>query len=339
MPLSGSKGVVEMRPVTLFTGQWADLSFEQICQKVSSWGYDGVEIACWGDHMDVRKAASDPEYVAGRKAILKSHGLQVWALGAHLAGQCVGDRYDERLDNFAPAEVKGNPEQIREWAIEEMKHTARAARAMGCDVVTGFMGSPIWKFWYSFPQTSEEMIEGAFQKIKELWTPIFDEFDRQGVRFALEVHPTEIAYDYYTTQRLFEVFAHRPTLGLNFDPSHLIWQGMTPHLFIRDFPDRVYHVHMKDAGVQLDGRAGILGSHLPFGDGRRGWNFRSLGHGSVNFEEIIRALNDTGYSGPLSVEWEDAGMDREFGAKEALDFVRKVDFPPSNIVFDEAMKK
>jgi len=339
MPLSGLKGVVQMRPVTLFTGQWADLSFEQICQKVSSWGYDGVEIACWGDHMDVRKAARDTEYVAGRKALLEKNGLKVWALGAHLAGQCVGDRYDERLDNFAPSDVKGKPEQIREWAIEEMKHTARAARAMGCDVVTGFMGSPIWKFWYSFPQTSEEMIEGAFQKIKELWTPIFDEFDRQGVRFALEVHPTEIAYDYYTTQRLFEVFAHRPTLGLNFDPSHLIWQGMTPHLFIRDFPDRVYHVHMKDAGVQLDGRAGILGSHLPFGDGRRGWNFRSLGHGSVNFEEIIRALNDTGYSGPLSVEWEDAGMDREFGAKEALDFVRKVDFPPSNIVFDEAMKK
>jgi len=172
-----------------------------------------------------------------------------------------------------------------------------------------------------------------------LWTPILDEFDNNGVRFALEVHPTEIAYDYYTTQRLFEAFEHRPTLGLNFDPSHLLWQGVTPHIFLREFHERIYHVHMKDVAVTRDERAGILCSHLPFGDSRRGWNFRSLGHGDVNFEEIIRELNNMNYSGPLSVEWEDSGMDREFGAKEALDFVRKIEFLPSTIAFDQAMKK
>lgn len=327
------------RPVTLFTGQWADLSFEEICRKAGEWGYDGLEIACWGDHMDVKRAAEDPAYVAERKAILGKYNLRCWALGAHLAGQCVGDLYDKRLDNFAPPAVKGKPEAIREWAIQEMKYTARAAKNMGCYVVTGFTGSPVWKFFYSFPQTPEEMIEDAFREIVRLWTPILDEFDRCGVKFALEVHPTEIAYDFYTTQRLFEAFGHRPTLGLNFDPSHLLWQGVTPHLFLREFGDRVYHVHMKDVAVNRDGRAGILGSHLPFGDSRRGWNFRSLGHGDVNFEEIIRALNDMNYSGPLSVEWEDSGMDREFGAKQALDFVRKVDFKPSALAFDQAMKK
>jgi len=327
------------RPVTLFTGQWADLTFEEMCRKAGEWGYDGLEIACWGDHMDVKRAAEDPAYVAERKAILGKYNLKCWALGAHLAGQCVGDLYDKRLDNFAPPAVKGKPEAIREWAIQEMKYTARAANNMGCYVVTGFTGSPVWKFFYSFPQTPEEMIEDAFREIVRLWTPILDEFDRCGVKFALEVHPTEIAYDFYTTQRLFEAFGHRPTLGLNFDPSHLLWQGVTPHLFLREFGDRVYHVHMKDVAVNRDGRAGILGSHLPFGDSRRGWNFRSLGHGDVNFEEIIRALNDMNYSGPLSVEWEDSGMDREFGAKQALDFVRKVDFKPSALAFDQAMKK
>ncbi|NLG80180.1 MAG: sugar phosphate isomerase/epimerase [Firmicutes bacterium] len=327
------------RPVTLFTGQWADLTFEEMCRKAGEWGYDGLEIACWGDHMDVKRAAEDPAYVAERKAILGKYNLKCWALGAHLAGQCVGDLYDKRLDNFAPPAVKGKPEAIREWAIQEMKYTARAAKNMGCYVVTGFTGSPVWKFFYSFPQTPEEMIEDAFREIVRLWTPILDEFDRCGVKFALEVHPTEIAYDFYTTQRLFEAFGHRPTLGLNFDPSHLLWQGVTPHLFLREFGDRVYHVHMKDVAVNRDGRAGILGSHLPFGDSRRGWNFRSLGHGDVNFEEIIRALNDMNYSGPLSVEWEDSGMDREFGAKQALDFVRKVDFKPSALAFDQAMKK
>ncbi len=137
---------------------------------------------------------------------------------------------------------------------------------------------------------------------------------------------------------MLEVFNYRKTLGFNFDPSHLIWQGVKPHLFVRDFAERIYHVHMKDAAVTLDGKAGILGSMMTFGDTRRGWNFRSLGHGDVDFEEIIRELNNIGYSGPLSVEWEDSGMEREFGAKEAADFVRKVDFEPSNVAFDDAMR-
>lgn len=262
----------------------------------------------------------------------------MFALGAHLAGQCVGDLWDPRLDTFAPAECKGSPERIRAWAIEEMKYTAQAARAMGCKVVTGFMGSPVWKYWYSFPPTPDELVAGAFQEIVRLWTPILDEFDRCGVRFALEVHPTEIAFDGYTAARLLEAFQHRPTLGFNFDPSHLVWQGMKPHLFIRDFAKKIFHVHMKDCAVTLDGRAGILGSHLPFGDVRRGWNFRSLGHGDVDFENIVRELNGAGYTGPLSVEWEDSGMEREHGAKEALDFVREVDFAPSSLAFDDAMK-
>ncbi|MCK4762460.1 MAG: sugar phosphate isomerase/epimerase [Candidatus Aminicenantes bacterium] len=326
------------KPITIFTGQWADLSFEEMCKKAGAWGYDGLEIACWGDHMDVRRGAEDPEYIESKKSILKKYNLKCWALGAHLAGQCVGDRYDERLDGFAPEVVKGKPEALRQWAVEEMKYTAKAAQNMGCSVVNGFMGSPVWKFWYSFPPTTEEMVEAAFKKIRDLWTPIFDEFDRCGVNFALEVHPTEIAFDLYTTQKLFEVFENRPTLGLNFDPSHLQWQGVSPDLFIREFPGKIYHVHMKDVSVNLDGKSGILGSHLPFGDLRRGWNFRSLGHGDVDFGEIIRALNVVGYTGPLSVEWEDNGMDREFGAKESLEFVKQVNFSPSDASFDKDMK-
>jgi sugar phosphate isomerase/epimerase len=327
------------RPVTLFTGQWADLAFEDICQKASQWGYDGLEIACWGDHMEVRKAADDPGYVEQKKKILGKNNLKCWALGAHLAGQCVGDRYDERLDGFVPDEVKGKPDEIRKWAAEEMKYTARAAKNMGCYVVSGFMGSPIWKFWYSFPPTTDEMVEEGFKTIVKLWTPILDEFDKQGVKFALEVHPTEIAFDLYSTQKLFEVFKNRPTLGLNFDPSHLQWQGMEPHQFILEFRDRIYHTHMKDVAVTLDGKTGILGSHLPFGNLRRGWNFRSPGHGDVNFEEIIRALNDIGYKGPLSVEWEDNGMDREYGAQESVEFIQSMNFSPSEIAFDKDMKK
>lgn len=326
------------RPITLFTGQWADLPFEELCRKAGDWGYDGLEIACWGDHMDVRQAAADPAYAEKKKAVLKKYKLGCWALGAHLAGQCVGDLHDERLDGFAPPEVKGKPDRLRQWAVEEMKATARAAKAMGCSVVNGFMGSPIWKAWYSFPPASAEMIEAGFDTVRRLWTPILDVFDECGVRFALEVHPTEIAFDFYTAERLLDKFQNRPALGFNFDPSHLVWQGLEPHLFIREFARKIYHVHMKDAGLSLDGRAGILGSHLPFGDRRRGWNFRSLGHGDVDFEEIIRELNAAEYGGPLSVEWEDNGIDREFGAKESLEFVRAINFAPSAVAFDKEMK-
>lgn len=325
------------RPVTIFTGQWADLNLEEICKLASEMGYEGLEIATWGQ-INVRKAATDSEYVKEIKSTLEKYNLGCWAIGAHLTGQCVGDVWDSRLDGFAPAELAGKPEEIRAWAIEEMKYTARAAKAMGIDIVTGFMGSPIWKMWYSFPQTTEEMVEKGYEEIKNLWSPIFDVFDEYGVKFALEVHPTEIAFDYYTTKKLLEVFDYRNTLGINFDPSHLIWQGVNPGIFLYDFADKVYHVHIKDTKINLNGRNGILGSHITFGEYCRGWNFVSPGHGNVDFDEIIRILNQKKYDGPLSIEWEDSGMERVFGATEACEFTKKINFLPSDVAFDDALK-
>lgn len=329
------------RPVTLFTGQWADLELEEMCKLAKQMGYEGLEIATWGQ-FNIRKAVEDEGYADKIKDTLKKYDLGCWAIGAHLTGQCVGDTlpyaYDPRLDGFAPSQYAGNPEKIQEWAIEEMKLTAKAASKLGVDTITCFMGSPIWKMWYSFPQTSNEDIENAYQTIKKLWSPILDVFDECGVKLALEVHPTEIAYDYWSTKKLLEVFEYRETLGINFDPSHLIWQGLDPAIFLYDFMDRVYHVHIKDAKVNLNGRNGILGSHITFGDQRRGWNFVSPGHGNVDFDNIIRVLNQKGYEGPLSVEWEDSGMERVAGGTEACEFTKRMNFSPSNIAFDDALK-
>jgi len=327
-----------VRPITITTGQYGDLSLEEICRDMSAIGYDGLEIACH-THLNTRKYVEDPDYRSSVDGILKKYHLHVWALGAHLAGQCVGDKWDPRLDNFAPNEYAGNPAAIRKWAIEEVKWAAKAAHMIGAYTVTCFMGSPIWPYWYSFPQTTEKMINDGYAEIKRIWDPILDVFDENKVRFALEVHPTEIAFDYYSTKKLLDVFEHRPALGINFDPSHLKWQGMDPCLFLRDFSDRIYHVHMKDVKIRMDGRAGILGSHLEFGDVRRAWNFVSLGHGNVDFDGIIRELNVMNYNGPLSVEWEDSGMERMFGAKEAFEFTKKINFEPSRIAFDSALKK
>lgn len=325
------------RPVTLMTAQWADIPFEEMCVLAKKMGYDGLEIACWGSHIDINRAVEDPDYVEWILNTLKENGLICKAVAVHTIGQCVGDYDDPRLDNFAPAELAGKPDEIRAWAVKTMLNAPKVAKMMGVHIITGFVGSPIWKYLYSFPQTTEKMIEDGYQEIYDLWKPIMDECKKYDVKFALEVHPGEIAFDYYSTKRLLEKFADCPEFGINFDPSHLIWQGVTPHVFLNDFIDRVYHVHMKDAAVTLDGKSGLLGSHIDFGDLRRGWNFRSLGHGDVNFEDIIRVLNAYNYQGPLSVEWEDSGMERVYGATEAAEFVRKVDFAPSDVAFDAAI--
>ncbi|QQO08985.1 sugar phosphate isomerase/epimerase family protein [Breznakiella homolactica] len=326
------------RLVTLASGQFGDLALEDLCILAKKMGYDGLELATHA-HFDVGKALHDESYIPSVKAVLAKHGLQCQAVSAHLTGQCVGDLWDERLDNFAPSKLAGKPDEIRAWAIQEMKDTARAAQKFGVSVVNGFTGSPIWARWYSYPQTSEEMIEAGFQLIYDLWTPIFDVFDECGIRFALEVHPSEIAFDYYTAKRLLEKFKNRPTLGFNYDPSHLVWQGVNEVVFVREFADRIYHVHMKDVKLFRNELAGILGSFLPFGDTRRAWNFVSVGHGDTDFDGIIRELNQAGYTGPLSVEWEDSGMDREFGAAESCAYVKKINFSASDIAFDSALTK
>lgn len=326
------------RPVTLFTGQWADLPIEDMARKTSDFGYQGIELACWGDHFEVDKALADDNYCAAKHDLLDRYDLQCFAISNHLVGQAVCDPIDERHKSIVPDYVwgDGDPEGVNKRAIEEMKNTAKAAQKFGVGVVNGFTGSSIWHLLYSFPPVPPSMIDAGFEQFAERWNPILDTFADCGVRFALEVHPTEIAFDIYTAHRALEALGHREEFGFNFDPSHLIWQGIDPVEFIREFPDRIYHVHIKDAIVTLNGRTGILASHLNFGDPRRGWDFRSPGRGGVNFEEIIRTLNQVGYNGPLSVEWEDSGMDRDHGAREACQFVQERDFEPSNVAFDAA---
>jgi sugar phosphate isomerase/epimerase len=328
------------RPVTLFTGQWADMPFETLCQKASQFGYDGLELACWGDHFEVNKA--DESYCKKKKEILAKYGLKVFAIGNHLAGQAVCDLIDERHKSILPAHVwgDGSPEGVRQRAAKEMIDTAEAAKRLGVEVVTGFTGSSVWHLLYSFPPVTQEMIDKGYNDFAARWIPILDRYKELGIRFALEAHPTEIAFDIASARRTLTAVKNHPAFGFNFDPSHFGYQGVDYIKFIHAFSDKIFHVHMKDAGwSKVPTEAGVFGGHTEFGTKGRFWDFRSLGHGNIDFEEIIRALNSIKYRGPLSVEWEDSGMDREYGAKEACEFVHKVDFPSSNIAFDAAFEK
>jgi sugar phosphate isomerase/epimerase len=327
------------RPITLFTGQWADLTLEEVAKKASSWGFDGLELACWGDHFEVDKALSNDSYIKSRWDILNKYNLKCYAISAHLVGQCVADDpIDERHREVLPDRLwgDGSPNGVRSRAQQELKDTAVAAKLMGVKIVNGFTGSPVWKNLYFFPPTNQDMINNGYKFFADMWLPILDVFKTNGIKFALEVHPTEIAYDLVTSQRTLEAIKFHPSFGFNFDPSHFIHQLIDPVEFINEFGKYIYHVHVKDSRLQLTGKNSILGGHLDFGDHKRGWDFVSPGHGDVKWDRLIRALNRFGYQGPLSIEWEDSGMNREWGAPEALKMIKSQDFTASDIAFDAA---
>lgn len=342
------------RTVTLFTGQWADLPLEELAPKAKAMGYDGLELACWGDHFDVSQANKSKRYLKEKWELLQDNGLTCYAISNHLVGQAICDLVDERHKAILSEQIwgDGKPEAVRKRAARDMIAAGKACRKfMDAKpgkrtkkdfpaVVNGFTGSSIWHMLYAFPPTTQAMYEKGFQDFAKRFLPILDAFDAVNVNFALEVHPTEIAFDIASAGRAIDAVKGHKRFGFNYDPSHLGYQGVDYVKFIRDFESRIYHVHMKDAWWgHGDGSVGVFGGHTDFTDPRRYWDFRSLGHGDINFEEIIVALNDIGYAGPLSVEWEDGRMDRFHGAEEAADFVKAVDFKPNEMAFDAAFDK
>ncbi|MCB1236193.1 MAG: sugar phosphate isomerase/epimerase [Verrucomicrobiae bacterium] len=328
------------RPVTLFTGQWADLSCETMVRKAKEFGYDGVELACWGDHFEVDKA--DAAYCKAKRELLDKHGMKCLAISSHLVGQAVCDNIDARHAQILPDYIygDGDPEGVRQRAAEELKKTAIAAKEFGIGVVNGFTGSSIWHLVYSFPPNLPGQIDRGYEDFANRFGPIMDVFQENGIKFGLEVHPTEIAFDIASAQRALDAIGNHPAFGFNYDPSHFGYQGVDYVEFIYRFADRINHVHMKDVyWYDTPREVGVFGGHVDFHKPNRHWDFKSVGRGRIDFERIIRALNDVGYAGPLSVEWEDGGMDREFGAAESAAYCKRVDFPPSNIVFDAQFDK
>lgn len=318
------------RPVLLFTGPWADQPLDGLAPKAAGWGYDGLELCCWGDHLEVQRGLSDDGYAPARLDLLARHDLHVPVVANHKVGQAVSDVIDARHRPLLPDYVwgDGDPDGVRQRAAEELTATFRLAERLGAGVVSGFTGSPVWGAVAGYPALRPEMLAEALRGFARDWHPLLDAARDCGVRFACEVHPGQLAFDLHSAEVTLDALGGREEFGWTFDPSHLHWQGVDPVEFVRRFRDRIYHVHVKDAQLTLNGRSGVLAGYWPSGDPRAGWQFRSPGHGGIDWPAVLRALNEVGYDGPLSVDWHDPGMDREYGAADAARFVKAIDFDP-----------
>ena len=317
------------RPVLLFSGQWTHCPLEELAQKLNDWGYQGLELACQGDHFEVQRALSEDDYCQQKLDLLAKHDLQVPVLSNYRVGQAVCDRIEPRHQKILPDYVwgDGDPAGVNERAAAEMLATVQAAQKLGVTTLSAFTGSSIWNGVTGYPACNPTEVQQGLREFAERWRPILDACSDAGIRFALEIHPGQVAFDLYSAEMVLDVLDGREDFGFTFDPSHLFWQGVDPAEFVRRFPERIFHVHIKDIAMTLNGRTGVLNAYQPYGDPRRGWEFRSPGHGGVDWESLIRALNAIRYEGPLAVEWSDAGMDRESGAEEACKFVKRLDFP------------
>ena len=318
------------RPILLFTGQWTDLKLTDLAPRLQEWGYGGVELCCWGDHFEVPRALAEDDYCQAKLDLLARHDLQLAVLSNHRVGQAVCDRIERRHKRILPDHVWGDGDSagVQERAAAEMIATVRAAQKLGVSTISGFTGSSLWPGVMGYPYNTPDLVREGMQDFADRWNPILDACAEAGIRFAAEVHPGNIAFDIVSAEMALDALDGREEFGFNFDPSHLHWQGIDPVEFIRRFPDRLFHVHIKDTALRLNGRNGLLGSYLPYGDPRRGWEFRGPGHGGIDWENLVRALNDVGYTGPLAVEWSDPAIEREHGAAEACQFVKRLDFPP-----------
>jgi sugar phosphate isomerase/epimerase len=319
------------RPVILCSGAWTDLPLEELAAKAGEWGYQGVELACWGDHCEVQRALNEEDYCQKKLDLLARHDLVVPVLNNQRVGQAICDPISKMHQPWLPEYVWGDGvvSGVQQRAAEEMVSTVRVAQKLGAAVLCCFTGSPLWPFVLSGLPLSAAQRQAGFQDFAQKWQPVLDACQEASLKLACVLRPGQLAFDLYSAEMLIDSVAGREELGFALDPAQLHWQGVDPVEVVRRFPDRIFLVHVTDAAISLNGRSGLLNSYWPSGDSRRGWDYRSPGHGGIDWEALIRTLNEVGYNGPLAVDWADPGMSREYGAEDACRFVQRLDFEPS----------
>ena len=341
-------------PVTFFPGQQvgAGVPIEQVIDAVKPAKPDGIELCDWGGVFDSQTAVKDGSYTKKRVAFFKGHGLDIWALSGHL-GTCLVNQHPITKSFFgfvgmiAP-HVACNGRRlsdadtlvVQKAAVEYAKGLAVAAGQIANEVghavvVNGFTGSEVWHLMHNFPGSMDEVSE-AFAEAGAIWEgQILPDYQKNGTAFAVEVHPGCMAFDPWSTVRMFEAVNYHPHFGVNHDPSHGAWMNVDAAAAALFFGDRIFHFHAKDTKRNNHPLAGVAGGHLDFNDPRRGWTFEVCGFGDVNFKSVGRALTQIRYKGPVSSEQESSIIDWSLGHNECIKVARtQIVLPRNGIRFD-----
>ncbi len=311
-------------------------TLDHVCKWAADLGYKGVQIPTWvSAYIDVEKAATSKAYADDLNAVAARNGVQITELASHIIGQLVAvhPAYDTLSDGFAVPAVHGNPKARQEWAVQHLKWCAAASKNLGIKAHATFSGGLAWPFLYPFPQRPAGLVEEAFDELARRWTPILDEFDRQGVDVCYEIHPSEDLHDGVTYEMFLERVKNHPRANLLYDPSHFVLQCLDYLEYIDIYHERLRMFHVKDAEFNPTGRQGVYGGFQSWVN--RAGRFRSLGDGQVDFASIFSKLSQYGFDGWAVLEWECAIKSSEQGAAEGAPFIASHIIEVTEKAFDD----
>lgn len=319
-------------------------------ERVAKAKKHGLEIFSLAAHLQGQALGDEP--TAKTLQFVKGPPVEAYA-----AWRKAGNSPPRTDPYFVPDEVG---KLVHKQAADDLVRVGRLAAALAKIEdrkipVTGFVGSPAhcWSHWFEFPPRPRSIaghaipdaVEVSLELLAERFGPVWDVYKSLGVTFDLECHPSERAMGDLESAGDYLNHMHKAgygsVVGFNFDPSHMEWQNVSPVAFIREFGEHIHAAHIK--GVQVIAehcRAGRLGGHRPMGHRFNGWNFVTPGtaRDAIALEEVIVELNRAGFSGALSIEWEDNDAEKHAGARTALRNVRAADLPPSHGRHDETLK-
>lgn len=309
---------------------------ESICKWAASLGYKGVQIPTWESGLiDVKKLAESKTFADEYKGKIEETGVVITELASHLIGQLVAvhPAYDTMFDAFAPEELHGKPKERQKWAVEQLKYTAKASKNLGLDTHITFSGALMWHTVYPWPQRPAGLVEDGFEALADLWKPILDEFDENGVDVCYELHPGEDLHDGITYEKFLEATDNHRRARILYDPSHFVLQQLDYLQFIDIYHDYIEAFHVKDAEFNPTGRAGVYGGYESWID--RPGRFRSIGDGQVDFRSIFTKLSQYDIDCWAVLEWECCIKHPEQGAREGAKLISDYIIQVTEKAFDD----
>jgi sugar phosphate isomerase/epimerase len=320
-----------------FAGDKAPFNtFDNICKWAAGLGYKGVQIPTWvSSFIDLEKAAKSKAYCDELNGVAQKHGLAITELSTHLQGQlvAVNPAYDKLFDAFAPAEVHNNPKARQKWATKQLINAARASKNLGLTAHATFSGALAWPYVYPWPQRPAGLVEEAFEELARRWTPILDEFDKNGVDVCYEIHPGEDLFDGATYEMFLERVNNHPRACLLYDPSHFVLQQLDYLEYIDHYHERIRAFHVKDAEFNPTGKQGVYSGYQSWVN--RAGRFRSTGDGQVDFPAIFAKLAQYDFPGWAVLEWECALKHPEDGAREGAELISSYIIRVTEKAFDD----